>query len=106
MIVIQSGGPSVLCPQAYGPTPSPLHRADVEAKDRLYNAIPHNEDGDFEPQFEEVYTKAIGGRDRSSMDLFREVVQSVGPAAGTVVEAWFFQCPVCGFVLPASPVRQ
>lgn len=97
------GGP--LCPME---GTHPAHRAVVAVQDAYHSAMPTDEDGEYSPEHDALLATARKHRGlRSGMDLY-QVSTSTATIPTTVVQAWYFKCPVCLFVLPATsagPVR-
>lgn len=71
-----------------------------------------NEDGEAAPDVQKVADAAKYGYDvnHSGMRLYRAETQLAQMVPGQrglhTVCAWYFQCQVCGFVLPATPEVQ
>lgn len=114
MTYIEQQQPSVLCPQE--PT-GERHREWVSIQNTIY-ARYEQRDSDGEPLDEEGYSEEVrlAGEDMgiysptpSYMNLYHVATLTTHAALerqNEWVEAWFFKCPVCNFVLPAQAVKR
>lgn len=95
-----------LCPYNGAPAINDAHRLRNQILDTAYDAAEKSEDSEFvDPSVDKVYNAmAYGSRAGDRMNLYR--VSALAPNGGraVAVEALWFQCPVCGFVLPAQQV--
>jgi hypothetical protein len=90
------------CPQSgIGGGPIyPAHAVEITIADRVYAATPRDSDGEILPEFESV---AMAASSRSGMELYRTEASPRHPGPNYYT-ATFFQCLVCGFVLPAQAI--
>lgn len=97
----QQDGSGPLCPHE---TTSPLHAAQTAVLNRFYEAT-ERDGGEFRnPAVETAYMAAAYPKNSHGMNLYwADAIADHGPhgRGGTTVEAWYFKCPVCFFVLPA-----
>ena len=86
-----------LCPQSFAPM-HPLHQQSIDAQNKLYDAMAFLRDDDSEvaPQYEGI----ASALNDENMRLYVSNAYAIGHRAR--IEAWFFRCLVCGFVLPAN----
>lgn len=100
MLVEIVGGGGPMCPNGMEPI-HPAHALRVRITDAFYNAAEKDADGEMPPELEAAYTAATYGP--GTGDRMRLYMESAAPANGPrrVVEAWWFQCVLCGLVLPA-----
>jgi hypothetical protein len=106
-LIKTTNGP--LCPMAYGPNMAQQHAT----MDHVSNVVFHTmqpmvdqDTGEAAPDVEKVANAARYGYSPEwlGMRLYRaetSLAQMIGNSM-PVIEAWFFQCQVCGFVLPAT----
>lgn len=106
MSLVQHVVDKPLCPRSFGPgSVATEHEVHVRMANAFYNAAPKNEDdGEFvSPDVDKAYSAAVyGPTTGTDMDLY---VESSGGRYGgehVVVEAFYFKCHVCGFILPAN----
>lgn len=103
--IIEGRGP--LCPASMPPV-SAAHALLRQIQNVAYQATEY--DGDGEPVSPEagavVDAVHYGNETDSRMRLYRDAVSALGGRRGMVaVEALYFRCPLCGFVLPANRVQ-
>lgn len=92
-----------LCPNAGGTPANEAHMLRVRVVDAFYNAAEKDADGEMAPPLDAAYSAAAYGRDTGiRMDLYHEAVQGVVYGQIVTVETWWFQCHVCGLILPAT----
>lgn len=97
MIVIRdASGP--LCPQGIPPV-HPAHQQHVDTLDAFYEAAERDASGDMTPPLDTAY-QAANTRDR--MNLYVSGSGGTYNGRAVSVEAWYFRCRTCGFVLPAQ----
>lgn len=91
-----------LCPREMSAINDPAHQATRRVLDAFYMKAEVNDEGEFaDPKVEEAYRAASYPNGRTGMYLYREGPYiTANPPSD--VQAWYFQCPVCGFVLPAT----
>lgn len=99
-----------MCPQSHNlPIENPLHALAVQIGNKVYEAADKDSDNEIVPEHDKLVNAAID-YDSSYMRLYRasSMVRPGGrgwqytkahPLAYIV--AWYFQCEICGFVLPA-----
>ncbi|WP_431728606.1 hypothetical protein [Verrucosispora sp. TAA-831] len=90
-----------LCPNT-GPVANEAHQTYTRTLNAFYDAADKNDDSEMPEAVEKAYQGAAYGRMTDRMDLFR---YGVGFAQGSQyvrVESWWWQCRICGFVLPAQ----
>lgn len=98
-IETQDGGP--LCPYGGAPAINDAHRLRTQILDAAYDAADKDENSEFvDPAVETVYSAMAWGPER--MGLYRASTLAANGGQAVGVEALWFQCPVCGFVLPAQ----
>jgi hypothetical protein len=100
------GSDRPLCPNDISFPLNQFHAERNRLLDEFYNAAEKDAEGEFtSPEVNEAYGTAAYGKDRrgKGMLLYRTSVTPMHQAAlfGTV-EAWWFRCQICGFVLPAQ----
>jgi hypothetical protein len=99
--LVDTNGQGPLCPRSgvIGPQ-HPLHALQVQMIDAAYAATPTRADNGepADPAAGLVLDAVSASPPPGGMALYRAAVV----AAGEAVEALWFQCPVCGFVLPAN----
>lgn len=99
----QGEGP--LCPQhLYGPM-NPLHEAATRAIDAVYAKAPRDDDGEVAEGPAADVLAALNARVDSRMNLHVARASWHRLGRNHIVEAYYFLCPTCGFVLPAQEVR-
>jgi hypothetical protein len=101
---MERSGP--LCPRD---PEAPEHQAQVAVLNRFYEAAPKDADGEFMPPAVGDAYRAAAYPDRHGMRLYRTTAYPDQTERGrgvAAVVAWFLQCPVCHFVLPATEVRR
>jgi hypothetical protein len=100
-----------LCPNTHVlPNQNALHSLATKIEDRVYQAADRLSDGEIVPEHEKLVA-AAANYDDSYMRLYR-METSIRPGGRgwqyvkshprAYVVAWYFQCPVCGFVMPAQ----
>jgi hypothetical protein len=83
-----------ICPRHF----DPAHRAIVAITD-------HIDRKSFDNVTEELVLNALPETSYMDLRMVTTVTGAalhVGVAHGTRIEAWFFECPTCGFILPAG----
>jgi hypothetical protein len=109
-LVKTTGGP--LCPLSIGTYKHPQHATLDRVSDVIFEAMKpmvDEETGEASQEVERVAAAARYGYDINEHGM-RLYVDEAQIAEGRFlpvlrVEAWYFQCPVCGFVLPALAER-
>lgn len=106
-LIKTSSGP--LCPMSYGPNMAQQHATMTHVSNCVFHAMKpmvNEESGEAPPDVETVSLAAQYGYDPShaGMRLYRAEASLAQVVMGgmPVIEAWYFQCEVCGFVLPAA----
>jgi hypothetical protein len=106
MIVETLGQDRPLCPNDISFPLNQFHYERTRLLDAFYNAAEKDDDSEFvSPEVDKAYYETAYGKDRSGtgMRLFHEAVTPMGAQFPFIrVEAWYFRCPICGFVLPAN----
>lgn len=101
----QLGTSGPLCPRSLGMPVDPAHALVVTHQNLVYDAIPKAEDGDpTTPELEAVSMASSYGFGASNrMRLYRQCEQVLMRGHRVVtVESWWYQCHVCGLILPAT----
>jgi hypothetical protein len=101
MYVKQQGGSGPLCPQD---PDHPLHRQLVRVGDAVYEALAPFRDADGEYADDRLYEVSQLAYGERGMRLFVTRGTAMDSQL-TSIESWFWQCPICRFVLPATSVR-
>lgn len=91
-----------LCPRSTNLPVAEEHMLRNRVLDAFYNAAEKDGDGEMAPPVDAAYHAAAYGPVNDRMDLFTTSASFLHQGAPVVVESWWFRCPVCGFVLPAS----
>ncbi len=106
-LIKTTNGP--LCPMEVGPFRAPQHATMDRVSDVVFHVMKpmvDEETGEAALAIEAVAAAARYGYDPNyvGMRLYRAEVSLAQMVAGgpPMVEAWYFQCQVCGFVLPAT----
>jgi hypothetical protein len=87
-----------LCPQSYSPMAA-AHALAIEFQNAAYRAAPKDDDGEMPPQAEAMY--AALSSDRMCLYVENSGTHVYGGQAVSV-QAWYWRCLICGFVLPAT----
>lgn len=97
----RDGGP--LCPGSYPPR-NEAHALHVRVSDTVHKATPRDINGEpATPELAAVSHAVNYGPDLSErMRLYRDTVAALDWQGTVTVEALFFRCTLCGFVLPAT----
>lgn len=117
MTYIEQDNPSVLCPLL---TSHPRHVEWVRVQNGVYRATPRDADGEIiqDEQYRRNLNAAAHEMDIHSntpdyMSLYHGTATARRGGAGSsklspraYVDAWWFRCPVCHFVLPATAVQR
>ncbi|MBM0201883.1 hypothetical protein JNW90_01270 [Micromonospora sp. STR1s_5] len=91
-----------LCPNQLGPG-NVAHQIHNRTLDAFYNAAEKHADDEMPEPLDKVYKAASDGELSDRMNLLRHTTQvSLAPEETVTVEAWWFQCPICGFILTAQ----
>lgn len=101
-----SDGSRMLCPQSAGFPIASEHVACNGLLDAFYQAAERDTDGELTPPLDVAYAAAAYGPVSARMNLYRHVVEVLEPGRETIVETWWWRCPVCGFVLPAQVMNR
>lgn len=109
MTYIEQQQPGVLCPQ--DPT-SERHREWVRVQNAIYSMAARDVEGevideeDYRAKIKEAALEmGIHSETPDYMNLYRATALTSHRAQASRnkwVQAWFFKCPVCHFVLPAQ----
>lgn len=99
-----------MCPLSYGPAKHAQHATMDHVSDVVFSAMKpmvDGETGEAAPEVERVAAAARYGYDINQTGMRLYVDQAVVAEArwirtGPYVEARYFRCDTCGFVLPAS----
>lgn len=92
-----------LCPNVSGIGPiNPQHELHNRLVDVLTETAEKDSDGELAPPADALYVAVAYGRVSDRMDLYRHSAATAGAAGFVKVEAWWWQCCVCGLVLPAQ----
>ncbi len=108
-LVRTTGGP--LCPLAAGPFMAMQHATMTQVSNVLHHVTQpmRNDGGEASPEVEKTVAHAQYGYDpnETGMRLYRaEAILAEGRYLPVLsVHAWYFQCHICGFVLPATPTE-
>lgn len=94
----------MMCPQASNMPVAEAHMLHNRLVDAFSAATKVYEDevGDLPEPLDKAYSAVAYGSIGTDMDLFRHTVY----ARGSVVQTWWWKCPTCGFVLPATSVER
>jgi hypothetical protein len=90
-----------LCPNVGWPGNS-AHELHNRTLDAFYNAVEKDVEGEMPEPVAKAYNAAAYGQVSDRMNLYREAVVVNYGGSSLTVQAWWFKCPICGFVLPAS----
>lgn len=85
-----------LCPN----TQSPLHQLLIQVQNAAYNAVPKNEDLEFDnPQVEAMYQAISYNQFSGRMYLYKE--GNYVSKFQRIIESYYYRCGICGFVVSA-----
>jgi hypothetical protein len=105
MTFIEQLDPSTLCPQMF----NARHEQWIQIQNAIYEMAPKDEDLNIldYPTYQARQKLAatemgILGNDTDYMNLYRATATPLPNYSQDYIEAWYFKCPVCGFVLPAN----
>jgi hypothetical protein len=91
-----------LCPNIGWPT-NPAHQLRTRMLDAFYEAAERDADDEMPEPLDKAYHAAAYGPTTSDrMNLYRCSVSFLHHRKITTVEMWYFQCGICGLILPAS----
>jgi hypothetical protein len=98
----------MMCPQASNMPVAEAHVLHNRLVDALSNATKEyeNEDGDLPEPLDKAYMAVAYGSINTDMDLFVHSVAVRRHGRYVTVESWWWKCPTCGFILPASRVPE
>jgi hypothetical protein len=105
VIVEQTGGRHVLCPQSVSLGANQFvaaHKITNLVLDRLFRSLPRDADGELIEASEVIYAETLGSGDY--MNLHVEHASVLRGNKMEILQSWFFMCPICGFVLPAADI--
>jgi hypothetical protein len=95
-----------LCPNIGWPG-NPAHELRTRVLNAFYNAAEKDAEGEMTGTAEAAYSEAAYGSGTDErMHLYREGVAALYGGSYVTVEAWWFKCPICGFVLPANRIER
>lgn len=103
------GSEGIICPQSCGPNANPLHELHVRVQNAAHHAAEPDQDEDGEyrtPIVDKVYSAVayeMGGWG-TRMKPYAESVSGMLNGSYTTIQAAWFQCPICGLILPAVVV--
>lgn len=109
LIDLRSGDQGPMCPQSMPPVVHPSHHLAGTFADAAYEATPRGEDGEPLTGDLAAVNQAVsyGPTTENRMRLYRAAVAAQSSSGRDVgVEALYFRCQICGFVLPASRVPE
>lgn len=104
MLIDIPTGDLPLCPMSAGPVASPAHQIVNRTLDGFYEAADRNADGEMPEPLDRAYHAAAHERMSDRMRLYVASANHITPAGFKTIEAYYFQCGVCGFVLPSTRV--
>jgi hypothetical protein len=91
-----------LCPNMGYPG-NEAHHLRTRILNTFYEAAPKDSDGEMSEELDKVYSAAAyGGNTDERMNLYSEFVNVYQGTNVTQVTTWWFKCPICGFILPAT----
>jgi hypothetical protein len=90
-----------LCPNIGYPS-NAAHQLHVRTLDAFYEATDKDADGELPEAVGKAYHAAAYGAVSDRMDLYVAQTSFMRGGRSTIVEAWWFKCPICGFILPAA----
>lgn len=98
----------MMCPQASNMPVAEAHMLHNRLVDAFSAATKEYEDGDGDlPEpLDKAYSAVAYGSIGTDMDLFVHEVYVRRHGAGVTVSTWWWKCPTCGFVLPATSVER
>lgn len=105
IIDLADGYDGPMCPRSFPPVVDRAHELAERFRNVVYEATPR--DVDNEPLTADLAAVndavSYGRMTNNRMHLFRDaVVAKTRDGHGAVVEALYFRCRICGFVLPAG----
>jgi hypothetical protein len=99
----------MLCPRSAGLGHDPAHRLAVQFRDAVYDAMTPYRDENGELPEDNAVAQAMdealhGSRVTNRMWLMRDTVGFLQGRRYTTVETYWWECRLCGFVLPCTAV--
>jgi hypothetical protein len=99
----------MMCPQASNMPVAEAHMLHNRLIDAFSDATKahEDEDGELPPgPLSDAYLGIAYGRISTDMDLFVHEVYVRRHGSGVTVSTWWWKCPTCGFVLPATSLER
>jgi hypothetical protein len=95
----------MLCPHSSNFPVHEAHQLRTRMLDGFYEAAEKDEDGEMAEPLEKAY---LAAKDRVNdyMDLFVHTANIMRGRQFVTVETWWWKCPTCALVLPATSVER
>lgn len=99
---VTNSGP--MCPMSVGRWKNDAHRMMQDTLNTFYLHVLQDSSGELLEDARIVYDGAVQGELNENMKLFTHHEQFVVGRPGMQLDTYWWQCTVCGFVLPVTQV--